>query len=139
MKICAQNGRANGWRSYRSFAKSILVAALFAGLASGSAFAHSPVVDSDLTDWCLGTTSNSFPAGGRTEDSSTTLLCGNCSVTTLQSCVVDSDCPVGEGGINPGSREEIVWWDNRTDGAVNDLATVAMTLCRLLVQLHLPK
>jgi hypothetical protein len=96
-------------------------------LAGNLASAHSPVVDSDLSDWCAGTDSNSFVNGGRTEDSSATLSCGNCSITTDFACNVNSDCPGGETCVNLGSRTEVVWWDNRTDGAVNDLATVIVT------------
>jgi hypothetical protein len=103
---------------------AFLLATLFVGPA---AMAHSPVVDADLSDWCLGAESNSFQAGGRTEDSSTTLVCGRCSVTTNQACEINSDCPTGQSCVSLTSKEELVWWDNRTDGAVNDLATIAMT------------
>jgi hypothetical protein len=87
--------------------------------------AHSPNVDADLSDWCLGAPSNT--AGGRVEDSFANLVCGNCSTTTNQACELTADCPGGETCVNVGSKEELVWWDNRTDGAVNDLGTVAMT------------
>ncbi len=113
----------------RKFVKlSSLVVLFIAILVSGSlALAHSPVVDADLSDWCLGAFSNTVSGGGRIEDSSATLTCGNCTFPTDHACEVDTDCPTGATCINLTSREELVWWDNRTDGAVNDLGTVAMT------------
>jgi len=102
-----------------------LTSVAFAPLAS----AHSPVVDGFITDWCTGSDSY-LPAalgGARVEDTSATLTCGNCSVTTDRACLVGSDCPGGETCVNLNSKSEVVWWDNRTDGAVNDLGTVAMT------------
>ena len=107
------------------FALVILLAATPLGAPPASA--HSPVVDADLSDWCLGAFSNTAPGGGRIEDSSATLVCGNCSVTTDVACRLNSDCPGAETCTNLTSKEELVWWDNRTDGAVNDLGTVAMT------------
>jgi hypothetical protein len=89
--------------------------------------AHSPNIDSSLSDWCVGAFSNTFPGGGRVEDSAAVLTCGNCSISINQACVVDTDCPAAESCINTTSKTEIAWWDNRTDGAVNDLATVALT------------
>ena len=95
-------------------------------LGAPAAVAHSPLVDSNLTDWCLGTPS--YAAGaGRIEDSYANLVCGNCSSTTSQACLVNSDCPSGQSCVNMGSKSELVWWDDRTDGAVNDLGTIAMT------------
>jgi len=105
----------------------LLTVAAILFIANGSSSAHSPVVDADLSDWCAGAPSNSFTAGGRVEDSSATLTCGNCSVTTDFACVENADCPAGESCVNAGSKTEIVWWDDRTDGAVNDLATVIVT------------
>jgi hypothetical protein len=96
-------------------------------VASPQMLAHTPVVDASLRDWCVGATSNTYPAGGRTEDSAVELSCGNCSATTNRACEVNSDCPGAETCVNLGSRTEVAWWDNRTDGAVNDLATVAFT------------
>jgi hypothetical protein len=89
--------------------------------------AHSPLMDADLSDWCVGAFTNTAPGGGRIEDTSTTLTCGNCSITTDLACQVASDCPGGESCINLTSKVEMVWWDNRTDGAVNDLGTVVTT------------
>ena len=89
--------------------------------------AHTPVVDSSLSDWCVGAFSNTAPGGGRIEDTGVRLTCGNCSVTTTRACEVNSDCPSGQTCVNLTSKTEIAWWDNRTDGAVNDLGTVVMT------------
>jgi hypothetical protein len=90
--------------------------------------AHSPNVDASLSDWCVGAFSNTIPGGGRlTEDVATLFTCGNCSTTTNLACEVNSDCPAGESCVNTSSKTEIAWWDDATDGAVNDLATVAMT------------
>lgn len=100
---------------------------LLVGLSSAAALAHSPTVDADLADWCIGAFSNTAPGGGRVEDSATTLTCGNCSATTDQACEVGSDCPGGESCVNQSSKTETVWWDNRTDGAVNDLGSLAIT------------
>ncbi|ANM29002.1 hypothetical protein ABI59_04400 [Acidobacteria bacterium Mor1] len=95
-------------------------------LACSAAVAHSPTVDADLSDWCLGATSNGV-GGARVEDSSAELTCGNCSTSTNQACSLDTDCPGAETCVNLTSKVETVWWDNRTDGAVNDLGTVAVT------------
>ena len=109
---------------------TVLAAAVLSIAAGPVAFAHSPVVDSSLSDWCVGAFSNTAPGGGRTEDSAVALTCGNCSVTTDLACSINSDCPqvpVVETCVNLTSKSEIAYWDNRTDGAVNDLGTVAMT------------
>lgn len=102
----------------------ILAASISSGL---DLKAHSPIVDANLADWCAGATSNT--ASGRVENSATQLDCGTCSVSTGRACELNSDCPTGETCLFSGSnaKSEIVWWDNRTDGAVNDLGTVAMT------------
>ena len=91
------------------------------------AVAHSPNVDSSLADWCVGAASNTATGGGRIEDSGAELVCGNCSSSTNLACVVNSDCPSGQSCVNRTSKTEVAWWDNRTDGAVNDLGTVAVT------------
>ena len=88
--------------------------------------AHTPTVDANLQDWCLGAASNG-PGLGRVEDSFAVLTCGNCSVATNRACRVNSDCAAGQTCVNTTSKSEMVWWDNRTDGAVNDLGTVAFT------------
>jgi hypothetical protein len=91
--------------------------------------AHTPVLDSLITDWCVGAPSYlpEGQGGMRVEDASATLICGNCDTTTDLACLADADCPGGETCINVGSKTEVVWWDNRTDAAVNDLATLAFT------------
>lgn len=109
---------------YRRVCVALLALTAF---AAGPALAHSPIVDSSLTDWCLGAFSNTAQGGGRVEDSYAELTCGNCSVSTTLACKINSDCPAGQTCVNMGSRVETVWWDNRTDGAVNDLGTVAVT------------
>ena len=115
----------------RFFARRIAPAgavALWFALSGGFlALAHTPNVDAALTDWCVGARSNTANGGGRIEDRAVTLTCGNCNVTTTQACVVNTDCPAGQTCVNAGSKTESAFWDNRTDGAVNDLATVAMT------------
>jgi hypothetical protein len=55
------------------------------------------------------------------------LVCGNCDVTIDLACQVNTDCPTGETCVNLTSKTEVVWWDDRTDGAVNDLGTVVTT------------
>ncbi len=100
---------------------------LLVSLAGGSlALAHSPNVDASLADWCVGAPSNGV-GGNRVEDSAATLECGNCSGATGQACEVNADCPGGQTCVNLTSKQEVAWWDNRTDGAVNDLGTVAIT------------
>ena len=120
------------------FARATLVFLLLISVWAGSrVLASSPVVDSSLKDWCAGATFYTANGGGRVEDSAATLNCGTCSVSTGNACKVASDCPLGAGesclttgthgaGI-PNAKSETVWWDNRTDGAVNDLGTVVMT------------
>ncbi len=96
-------------------------------LASPLALSHSPLVDADLSDWCIGAFSNTAPGGGRVEDTSVQLVCGQCSITSTLACSVNSDCPGLETCTNLTSKTELAWWDNRTDGAVNDLGTVVST------------
>lgn len=91
------------------------------------AYGHTPNVDADLKDWCVGAASNGAFGGSRIEDRAVSLTCGNCSITTTRACAVNTDCPAGETCVNLTSKTETAFWDNRTDGAVNDLATVAMT------------
>jgi len=107
-------------------------ALLLGGVSGRVAHAHSPQMDANLSDWCVGAFSNTGEGGGRVEDSGTTLSCGNCSIETDQACVADVDCSVANGGqggvcVNLSSKQEVVWWDDRTDAAVNDLATIAFT------------
>jgi hypothetical protein len=109
---------------FLSRAVAVTVLALF---GHSFAHAHTPVVDSALTDWCVGATSNTAPGGGRVEDRAVTLTCGNCSVNTTRACVLNTDCPAGQTCVNLTSKVETAFWDNRTDGAVNDLGTVVMT------------
>lgn len=101
----------------------VLLVASFGGTA---VLAHTPTIDSSPVDWCLGAASNGVGAG-RVEDTYTELVCGNCSATTLLACQAASDCPGAETCVNLTSRSEQVFWDNITDGAVNDLATMAFT------------
>ena len=115
--------RRVGWRALQAS----LVLVLLSLSAGQAVVAHSPVVDADLSDWCIGAFSNTPPGGGRVEDSAATLTCGNCSVTTDHACEVSTDCPGGETCVNTSSKTETAWWDNRTDGAVNDLGTIAVT------------
>ena len=103
------------------------VFALTVTLGAGSlVLAHTPNVDSSLADWCIGATSNTAPGGGRVENSAVELTCGNCSTLTTRACRLNSDCPAGQTCVNM-TKTETAWWDDRTDGAVNDLGTVAMT------------
>jgi hypothetical protein len=105
--------------------RTVFVLILMIFLLGPPVAAHSPTLDADLSDWCLGTNSNQ--GGGRTEDSAQNLICGFCSTTTDLACEVDADCPGTQTCTNLTSKDEIVWWDNRTDGAVNDLGSVAVT------------
>jgi len=109
------------------FARWGLVFVVVALLGGPFLLAHSPVVDSSLSDWCVGAFSNTVPGGGRVEDTGVVLTCGNCATTTDLACTESGDCPTGESCVNLTSRTEIAWWDNRTDGAVNDLGTVVVT------------
>ncbi len=118
------SGRGIGFQCLRCRFLVFLLASL---LFTPAVIAHSPTVDAQLSDWCVGAFSNTANGGGRVEDSGVTLVCGNCSGTTDLACEVSSDCPGGESCVNLTSKTEIAWWDNRTDGAVNDLGTVAMT------------
>jgi len=102
-------------------------AVVLAVLCTVPSFAHTPNVDSSLQDWCVGATSNTANANGRVENSAVVLTCGNCSTTTTRACAINSDCPAGQTCVNLGSKVETAFWDNRTDGAVNDLGTVVMT------------
>lgn len=89
--------------------------------------AHTPIVDSSLKDWCIGATTNTANGTGRIENSAANLTCGTCTGGGNFACVVSSDCPAGQICDSNVSKTETAWWDNRTDGAVNDLGTVAMT------------
>lgn len=111
--------RRGGWRSVP------LGLFLVGIMCSSVVLAHTPQMDANLQDWCLGAPSNK--GANRIEDSSVILECGNCSVATNRACEINSDCPAGQTCVNLTSKTETVWWDNRTDGAVNDLGTVAMT------------
>lgn len=121
--------RLNSARIWPGADLALGVLLLVTATGGPSVMAHSPIVDSSLQDWCAGATSNTAAGGGRIEDSAAQLDCGTCSVTTNRACEVNSDCPGVEtcnfAGAN--AKSEIVWWDNRTDGAVNDLGTVVMT------------
>jgi len=107
---------------------------LFACLLSAPlALAHSPIVDADLSDWCV---ADAHPLSinfgnriiPRVEDSSATLTCGNCAVTIDQACMVADDCPLGEAcDLTTNPKTEIAWWDKSFDGSVNDLGTVSIT------------
>ena len=100
---------------------------LMAASSSSWVLAHTPVVDARLVDWCVGAKTNTASGGGRVEDSAAQLTCGTCTGGGNFACVVTADCPSGQTCGSPGSKTETVWWDNRTDGAVNDLGTVVMT------------
>jgi hypothetical protein len=82
--------------------------------------AQTKLMDWNVDDWCFGQASVS-----RIENSSTTLTCGACEGFESQACVVSSDCPNGVPCVG-FAYAEVVWWDDRTDAAVNDLATVAL-------------
>lgn len=122
VRPCRRTARSRGsW--------TVLVAGLAVLLGVSPSPAHTPTVDANLSDWCVGAFSNTFQGGGRTEDSGVALSCGRCSLGANRACVVNTDCSMfGQGTCTmPGSKEETAWWDNRTDGAVNDLATIAIT------------
>ena len=99
-----------------------------------------------VDDWCIG-------VAPRVEDSGAVLSCGVCTATNPinsdctavvtpyaccrgagigvcdnLACNAAGDCPPAAGvSCTPGSKTETAYWDNRTDGAVNDLASVAST------------
>jgi hypothetical protein len=118
----------NRFPSQRAAVRAGAIACLVALGVGPLTLAHTPNVDSSLADWCVGATSNTAQGTpGRTENSAVQLSCGNCSVATTRACEINSDCPAGQTCVNIGSKTETAWWDNRTDGAVNDLGTVVMT------------
>ena len=142
--------------SWRSMAALLMVTFLSVVLVGPAVRAHTPdiftgppipgVEPAPVDDWCIG-------VAPRVEDSGAGLTCGVCtrapSINALctgsatpygccrgagtgvcdnLACDVAGDCPVGAGAsCTPSSKTEIAYWDNRTDGAVNDLATVAST------------
>ncbi len=150
-------GRAGTCTSSRSAFLVVCAAVTMMALAGTAAVAHSPTVDASLKDWCIGASSNvgtfsctggtndglgcnpADPAavcgaaipcdpGPRTEDSGIELTCGNCTTLTSQACEVDDDCPGADTcDLTTAPKTETAFWDNRTDGAVNDLASVVIT------------
>ena len=118
----------NRFPCHRAAFRAVAAACLVALGVGPLTLAHTPNVDSSLLDWCVGATSNSAQGTpGRSENSAAQLSCGNCSVTTTRACEVSADCPAGQTCVNIGSKTETAYWDNRTDGAVNDLGTVVFT------------
>jgi hypothetical protein len=102
------------------------ISTIVAALCAAVSLAHSPRIDFDTGDWCLGASENTYENGGRIENSATLLACGRCS-DGLDACLADEDCNAVATCIERGSKVETVWWDDRTDAAVNDLATLATT------------
>jgi len=113
------------WRN----ARAALLFPLIVAAGGGRAFAHTPNVDASLKDWCVGATTNTANGTGRVEDSGAVLTCGTCTGGGNFACVVNSDCSAGTCDlVTPAlQKTETAWWDNRTDGAVNDLGTDVMT------------
>ncbi|MCP3982149.1 MAG: hypothetical protein GY716_22815 [bacterium] len=105
----------------------VAIAALSCALAGSSvARAQARVMDTLVEDWCFGAPSNTANQGGRVENSGGRFDCGTCSADPDLACETDADC-FGDGPcVDLGSRTELVWWDDHSDGAVNDLATVAL-------------
>jgi len=88
--------------------------------AAGEASAADRYLDGLTTDWCFG-----GPSSSRIENSAVRLSCGYCvGAINSVACLGDADCSAGQ--VCSGTHEEIVWYDGRTDSAVNDLRTVAM-------------
>jgi hypothetical protein len=88
-------------------------------LAAGGTPGADRYLDGERTDWCFGT-----PSGQRVENSAVRLSCGFCDgAPGPVACLSDDDCAAGQ--VCSGAQEETVWYDARTDGAVNDLRTVA--------------
>jgi hypothetical protein len=76
-------------------------------------------LDGEPTDWCFG-----LPYSDRIENSAVRLSCGSCEgAFEPTACLRDDDCAAGQ--VCSGAHDEIVWYDARTDSAVNDLRTVA--------------
>lgn len=98
------------------------VVAVFLTCALGITASHAQTKTSNANadDWCFG---QAFV--NRIENSSTTLTCGVCQGYVDQACFASSDCPLEVPCVG-SAYSEIVWWDDRTDAAVNDLATVAV-------------
>ena len=112
----------------------LLLGLLFAPAALGG---HTPNLDGWLRDWCVGAPSN---VAARVNDSTINLACGNCSLNASIACLVNADCtglptPIPYPASNAGTCQnvptaktgEFAWWDDRADGAVNDLASFATT------------
>jgi hypothetical protein len=106
---------------FRGLLVSVVALLVMCVLGSPAVLAQSKTIDADAPDWCFGQASVS-----RVEDSAATLTCGQCQGLANEACSVSSDCPGGQACINPGVNSELLFWDARTDGAVNDLATVAV-------------
>ena len=142
--------------SWRPTAGWFTVISLSVVLMGPAVWAHTPdiytgppipgVEPAPVDDWCIG-------VAPRVEDSGATLTCGVCTapgsinaactgpatpygccrgagtgVCDNLACISAADCPAAAGvTCTAGSKTEIAYWDNRTDGAVNDLATVAST------------
>jgi len=107
----------------------LLAALVLTAPAAPISQAHTPTMDSLFEDWCMGAPSYlpTAQGGTRQENTSATLTCGNCNITTDLACLTNTDCPNNETCIDLTSKTEIVWWDDRTDAAVNDLGTLAFT------------
>ena len=127
-------------RRHSRVLRTSLLLLMVAFLSGPSVLAHSPLMDGWIRDWCTGTFFDN--PGARVENSVVQLACGRCSINNNVACLVDADCknlPTGASGPYPaadaGSCQnvpnaktgEISWWDDRTDGAVNDLGTVVTT------------
>ncbi len=94
--------------------------ALVALLVAGPSLAADREMDGDIDDWC-----HAVDASPHSADGALRLGCGRCDdpVETM-ACMDDGDCRTGY--VCSGSQEELVWYDARTDGAVNDLLVVAL-------------
>ena len=137
--------------SWRPTAVLFTVTLLSVVLAGSAVRAHSPdiytgtpnpnVEQAPVDDWCVSVAT-------RVEDSGATVTCGVCANTNADctadatpygccrgvgvglcdnlACNSPADCP-NSVSCTAGAKTEVIYWDDRTDGAVNDLASVAST------------
>ncbi|MDH3254003.1 MAG: hypothetical protein OEM62_03350 [Acidobacteriota bacterium] len=97
--------------------QAVLVHLAALGMAHIGVFADH-AADHNFDEWCY-----RVPSLTRAENSAQRLSCGRCTgLLPDTGCYSSADCPNGESCS--GADEETVWYDARTDGAVNDLKAI---------------